>query len=94
MKKICDEHVKNFFIAKHAPAGVQLKDIAQTFGELQQKRHTADYDNSYAWTRVRAESWIDKASVAFDNWRSIRSQPECRISPLFILAEAAGTAVN
>lgn len=84
MKKICDEHVKNFYIAKQPPAGLQLKDVAQTFSELQQKRHTADYDNSYAWTRVRAESWIDKASVAFDNWRAIRNQPEAQDYLLYL----------
>ena len=36
-----------------------MKDVAQTFSELQQKRHTADYDNAYNWTKTNAESWID-----------------------------------
>jgi hypothetical protein len=78
MKKVWDEHVKGFYSAKQPPAGVQLKDVAQTFSELQQKRHTADYDNSYVWTKINAESWIDKSSVAFDNWRAIRTQDEAQ----------------
>jgi hypothetical protein len=51
MKKVCDDHVKSFYVAGQPASGIQLKDVAQTFIELQQKRLTADYDNSYTWTR-------------------------------------------
>lgn len=78
MKRVCDGCVKSFYIAKQPPAGLQLKDVAQTFSELQQKRHTADYDNSYAWTRVRAKSWIDLADTAFKSWRAIRTTDDAQ----------------
>ncbi|HEV2687174.1 MAG TPA: hypothetical protein VGV35_01430 [Bryobacteraceae bacterium] len=78
MKKVCEDHVKLFYSAGQPASGVRLKDVARTFGELQQKRHTADYDNSYIWTKINAGSFIDMASVAFDNWRAIRAQDEAQ----------------
>ncbi len=78
MKKVCEEHLKNFYSSGQPASGVKLKDVAQTFSELQQKRETADYDNSYQWTHVNAESWLDKASVAFLNWREIRMEDEAQ----------------
>lgn len=84
MKKVCDECVKNFYIAKQPPGLLPLKDVAQTFSELQQKRYTADYDNSFAWTPVGAKSWIDKADSAFKNWRAIRSRAEAQDFLLYL----------
>jgi uncharacterized protein (UPF0332 family) len=78
MKKVCDEHARSFYIAMQPPAGLRLKKVAQTFSELQQKRYTADYDNSYEWTKISAESWLDSASVAFENWRAIRTQDDAQ----------------
>jgi uncharacterized protein (UPF0332 family) len=78
MKKVCDECVKQFYIAKQPPAQLRLKNVAETFTELQENRHTADYDNSYAWTRARAEMWVEKADLAFKNWRAIRSQGDAQ----------------
>jgi uncharacterized protein (UPF0332 family) len=84
MKKVCEEHVKGFYMADEPPAGLPLKDIAQTFRDLQQKRETADYDNSYAWTKLNAESWLDKTSVAFDNWRKVRTDIETQDFLLYL----------
>lgn len=83
MKHVCEDHVRSFYIAKQPRAGTKLKDVAQTFSELQQKRETADYDNSFLWTHVSAESWLDKASVTFEDWRDIRGEEE---SQDFLLA--------
>jgi uncharacterized protein (UPF0332 family) len=74
MKKVCEEHIKGFYIGKEPPDGIPLKDVAQTFRDLQQKRETADYDSSYDWTKINAASWLDKTSVAFDNWRNVRTE--------------------
>jgi uncharacterized protein (UPF0332 family) len=78
MKKVCDECTKNFYSAGKPASVVRLKDVAQTFVELQQNRLTADYDNSYVWTQVTAVGLIEKASQAFDNWRAIRAQDEAQ----------------
>jgi uncharacterized protein (UPF0332 family) len=83
MKQVCEEQVKNFYIAKQPASGVKLKDVAQIFSELQQKRETADYDNSVQWTYVNAEVWLGRASTAILNWHEIRTEEE---SQDFLLA--------
>jgi len=60
-----------------------LKEVAQTFSDLQSMRHTADYDNSYIWTKADAQEWIREARAAFKSWDNIRSQDE---SQDFLLA--------
>ena len=45
-----------------------LKVVANTFIELQQHRHTADYDNSKKWTRTEVLTQIEAAQAAFDSW--------------------------
>src|ERR1035438_6221872 len=42
MKKVCEREIRDFYAAKQPPEGLQLKDVAQTFNQLQQKRETAD----------------------------------------------------
>ncbi len=78
MKKVCEEQVKAFFSAGQVASGLELKNVAYTFSLLQQRRHTADYDNSFEWSRANAIGAIDLASNAFHDWRSIREQPEAQ----------------
>jgi hypothetical protein len=51
MKSICEDHVKSFYSSGQPSSGVQLKNVAQTFVQLQEKRHTADYDNAFIGRR-------------------------------------------
>ena len=71
MKTICEDHVKAFFSGGAPPAGLQLRNVAQTFAGLQQRRHTADYDNGFIWSRTNAMAQLDMASAAFEDWRAI-----------------------
>jgi hypothetical protein len=64
--------------ARFRPSALQLKDVAETFTELQGARHTADYDNSHTWTRADAQDWIDNTRLAFDNRNAIRTQDEAQ----------------
>jgi hypothetical protein len=50
-----------------------LKRIANIFMQLQQQRHTADYDNSKRWGRTEVLTQIDMAHEAFDLWERIRT---------------------
>ncbi len=74
MKNVCEEHVRNFYIVKQPASGLQLKNVAQSFTLLQQQRHTADYDNSFVWSKTDTIAAIDLASAAFLDWRSVRTQ--------------------
>src|SRR5579864_146599 len=51
-----------------------LKTVADTFVQLQQYRHTADYDNSKRWTRTEVLAHIDLAIVAFLSWSAIEKE--------------------
>lgn len=74
MKGVCSEYVNNFYSAGQPETGVQLKNVAHTFIELQEKRHTADYDNSFVWSRTNAIVLIDRANAAFVDWKAIRCE--------------------
>jgi hypothetical protein len=78
MKNVCEAHVTNFYKAGSLPATVPLKNVAQTFGTLQQQRHIADYDNGFVWKRTDAVAQIDLAIAAFVDWRGIRGSDEAQ----------------
>ena len=72
MKNVCEAHVTSFYRAGSPAAGVQLKNVAQTFGTLQQQRHVADYDNGFHWQLTDAVAQVDLASAAFMDWLAVR----------------------
>lgn len=74
MKNICEDHVKSFYSSGQPSSGVQLKNVAQTFVQLQEQRHTADYDNAFIWSKTDAIGAIDTVTRAFRDWRAIRAQ--------------------
>ena len=57
------------------PAAVEnLKTVAQAFGQLQDKRKSADYDNSKIWDYTEALGEVTVASDAFATWQSIKHE--------------------
>jgi uncharacterized protein (UPF0332 family) len=76
MKRVCVDYVRTFYSAGEPASEFLLKNVAETFSELQLRRHTADYDNSHIWTTTSAQEWIDRTKVAFDSWDAIRTQDE------------------
>lgn len=74
MNAICEDHVKAFYSSGQPPMGVQLKNVVLCFVLLQEKRHTADYDNAFSWSRTNAIAAIDMVSAAFSDWQSVRTQ--------------------
>ena len=51
-----------------------LKAVAKTFAQLQEKRHTADYDNTTFWTKTEALAQVKSAEQAFATWKPIRNE--------------------
>src|ERR1700678_2810607 len=49
MRSVCEEQIKSLYSAGQPAAGLRLKSVAHAFVEIQQQRHTADYDNSIIW---------------------------------------------
>lgn len=52
----------------------RLKEVADAFVELQQARHSADYDYSKVFTRVEALAHIETAKNAFQKWKTVRNE--------------------
>lgn len=51
-----------------------LQAVADAFVELQQARHSADYDYAKVFTRVEALTHINTVKNAFGQWRRVRDQ--------------------
>jgi uncharacterized protein (UPF0332 family) len=72
MKAVCEDHVTSSYSSGQPSSGTQLKNVAHTFVQLQEKRHTADYDNAFVWSKINATAAIDMVSAAFSDWQAIR----------------------
>jgi len=71
MKGICDDVLKTVKGGGDVPP--ELNTVAH-FIQLQQHRHTADYDNSKQWSRTDVLNVLTLASDAFADWRPISAQ--------------------
>lgn len=60
-----------------------LQNVAETFIQVQQQRHTADYDSSKQWARTEVLSQIAFVQQAFESWRAIRKDP---CAPAFLIS--------
>jgi hypothetical protein len=72
MKKTCSE-----VLEEAKGAGQPLSDlelVARNFIELQQRRTSADYDNSIQWSRTEALRILGLATDGFAAWRRISSE--------------------
>ncbi len=52
----------------------KLRAVAHAFGQLQDKRHTADYDTASNWTHAQAMSVVQIAHTAFADWHAIKNE--------------------
>jgi uncharacterized protein (UPF0332 family) len=69
---------------------LRLHHVSHTFVEAQQRRHSADYDNSKKWTRTEVSTQIDAIQQAFTEWRAIRDQPVTHDYLLSLLGNPRG----
>jgi uncharacterized protein (UPF0332 family) len=72
MKGICEGVVKVVKSGGSLPP--ELNIVAQNFIQLQQYRHTADYDNSKEWSRTDVKNVLTLAAEAFQSWLTISAQ--------------------
>jgi uncharacterized protein (UPF0332 family) len=86
MAKVCtakrDE--LNRYFKTRPPAGhaldvlKHLHLITNTFVEMLQHRHTADYNGAVKWSRTDVLEKIESVEVAFQSWRKIRDEHEAQ----------------
>lgn len=72
MKAICDGVLNTVKSGGDVPP--ELNTVAHNFIQLQQHRHTADYDNSKQWSRTDVLNVLTLATDAFTAWRAISTQ--------------------
>jgi uncharacterized protein (UPF0332 family) len=72
MKGVCDDVLKTVKNGGSVPP--ELHTVAHNFIQLQQHRHTADYDNSKLWSRTDVLNVLTLATDAFTAWRAISEQ--------------------
>ena len=65
------------------PLSPDLLTVARAFVQMQELRHSADYDLSSTWNRVKAQQSIQLSRSAFAAWGRIRQTPE---ADLFLFA--------
>ncbi len=63
-----------------------LRLVAQTFVDLQDARHRADYDHTRAWKKQEAVEIVARARVAFAAWDRTRSSQDASAYLVALLA--------
>ena len=80
MKGICDDVLKSIKSGGSLPP--ELNTVAHNFIQLQQHRHTADYDNSKNWSRTDVMNVLPLATDTFAAWRAISALDAAQDYPL------------
>jgi uncharacterized protein (UPF0332 family) len=86
MGKVCTakrDELNAYFKSRPAPGHnldvlKNLHVITNTFVEMLQHRHTADYDGSAKWSRTDVLEKIESVEAAFLSWREIRDEHEAQ----------------
>jgi hypothetical protein len=82
MGKVCTakrDELNAYFNTHPAPGpqvdvAMHLRVVTDTFVQMLQHRHIADYDSSTRWTRTDANEKIGSVEAAFASWRAIHQE--------------------
>jgi hypothetical protein len=98
MKTLCKEFVKPnvhdvhevlrpFWATLPIANNPQMRIVAQTFIDLQQERHTADYDLSVTLSRQDALNAVTRTESAIQSWEQLKAanRPVCRLFALALI---------
>jgi len=86
MKTVCAakrNELNEYFKTRPAPDHdldvlKHLHAIANTFEQMQEHRHTADYNGAREWSRTDVLQKIESVRAAFQSWREIRDEHEAQ----------------
>jgi hypothetical protein len=83
MKRACEQFAKpgagNLAHLVNAPIQPELNRVAAAFVDLQEARHSADYEVSQSLDRVSVLQTIDKAKKAIADWRLVRNSANANV---------------
>ena len=72
MKQICNDMLNSAKSGASVP--MEPYTVAHNFIQLQEHRHTADYNNSKQWSRSDVLNALTLATDAFNAWLAISAQ--------------------
>lgn len=70
-----------------APLETEIQNIADAFVELQEARHSADYDTGTPLDRYDVLQKIDLVERAFSDWNTIKNKPNANVFLAALLFE-------
>lgn len=84
MKEVCGNVIKSApgpIFLELQPGGFSdaIRIVAEAFLELQNARHTADYDLAATYTRTHVAEFTKQAADAFEKWQSVRDSEEATV---------------
>jgi hypothetical protein len=78
------DHLADRIGSKGVPA--DLRRVAQSFLDLQEARHEADYDLSQMFTKRAAQDLVEVARRAFEAWKRVKREPAARAFLICLLS--------
>jgi hypothetical protein len=85
LRRLCDDIVKSNLPRNHSIFGHDLIAVASAVIDLQEKRHSADYDPHYRVNISDANSAVKAARAALASFRSLNRERQTVFSSLLIL---------
>jgi hypothetical protein len=84
MKQVCTRFLAKRILEDLAPllrasTSSELLSIADTFVNLQEQRHLADYDVAISLPRTETLFWVSQSRRAFIDWKLIRETDEATV---------------
>lgn len=67
------------------PIPQNLRAIAESFLDLQEERHRADYDLSSSFHLLNVKLLIDRVEKAMVDWETVRHEPAARLFLVLLL---------
>lgn len=74
-------------LALTATLPIDLRVVAQALLDLQEARHTADYDVGIRVRRTEVREIIDTATEAHEAWNRVKKHPDARVFLVALLAQ-------
>lgn len=62
-----------------SPLEAELTEVASAFYDLQEARHTADYDLAEIFDRVQVLGYVQRAKDAMTKWKAVKHTPNANV---------------
>lgn len=80
-KSACEHFAKGTGVKglTSTPIEAELREVASAFYELQEARHSADYDLTEAFDRVQVIGYVARVKDAMVKWKAVKDSPNANV---------------